>query len=105
MDDDLSADKKKVVKPDRDIIASATGELRNHLNELVKNGTKELVIDLEHVEMIDSVGLGLFIATYNSLNKVGGQLIVVNASDDLFGLFKNMRLDQRMNVASKASRG
>jgi anti-anti-sigma factor len=105
MSEGVNADKKVVVKPDGDIIASATGELRNYLNELVKNGAKELVVDLEHVEMIDSVGLGLFIATYNSLNKVGGKLVVINASNDLFGLFKNMRLDQRLNVIHNANRG
>lgn len=87
-----------VVKPSRDVVASMTPEFRTELKALVDEGTKELIIDLDGVAMVDSVGLGIFVATHNSLAKNGGKLSIVNASEDIFKLFRAMRLDQHFEV-------
>jgi anti-sigma B factor antagonist len=87
-----------IMKPGRDIVASFAQELKRDLCSLMEAGTKELVIDLESVRMIDSIGLGVLIATHNSLKKGGGHLTVTNASKDIFGLFKTMRLDRHFDV-------
>ena len=86
------------LKPACDIVASMAKEFREELISKVTEGVQELVIDLEGVEMIDSVGLGLFIAAHNSLSRLGGKLIVCNVSDDICKLFKTMRLDQHFTV-------
>jgi hypothetical protein len=38
------------------------------------------------------------IATYNSMRKLGGQLAVVNASNELLELFRSMRMHQHFSV-------
>ena len=92
------------LKPGCDVVASMADELRARIKGLLEQGAKDLRIDLAGVEMIDSVGLGLFIAAHNSLQKVGGKLTVVNASTHLHDLFRNMRLDQHFSVV-RASDG
>jgi anti-anti-sigma factor len=87
-----------VVTPTRDITAGALDELRQSLKGLLAEGTRDLVLDLKRVAMIDSQGLGLIIATFNSLNKSAGKLKVRNLSRDLLGLFQTMRLDQHFQV-------
>lgn len=90
-----------VVKPGADIVASNAKELREELKNLIDLGIRELVVDLGAVEMIDSVGLGLLIAVHNSLSKTDGTLTVINASKDLEGLFKSMRLDRHFAVRGR----
>ena len=94
---------KKSVKPGKDIIASMADDFRKKLHKLVKDGIRELTIDLAGVKMVDSVGLGVLIAAHNSLDDIGGKLKVKNASDDICSLMKTMRLDQHFEVKAAQS--
>ena len=94
---------KKTVKPGKDIVASMAEDFRKKLLNLVKQGIQDLTVDLSGVEMVDSVGLGVLIATYNSLEDVGGSLKVKNVSADIFNIIKIMRLDQHFEVQSAES--
>ena len=87
-----------VIKPGKDVVASMAEEFKKNLLDLIKNGIKELAIDLSGVEVVDSVGLGVMIATHNTLSKSGGKLKVINASEDICRLFQTMRLDQHFEI-------
>lgn len=87
-----------IVKPSGDIVASMVREFRQELLSLVEEGTKDLVIDMAGVEMIDSLGIGLLIASHNSLIGAGGKLTVTNTSKEVYSLLKTMRLDQHFEV-------
>jgi anti-anti-sigma factor len=51
--------------------------------------------------VVDSSGIGLLIATHNSLKTKGGSLRVANASPDILNLFKAMRLDRHFTVEGR----
>jgi anti-anti-sigma factor len=85
--------------PSGDIVASSVADLRLALRGLCADGVRELVLDLSQVGLVDSSGLGLLIATHNSLSKAGGTLAVVGASDDLLGLFRTMRMHQYFRIS------
>lgn len=89
---------RATIKPGRDLVASMVPEFKKELRSLMQEEPVEIAVDLRGVEMIDSVGLGVLIATHNSLNKIGGKLIVMNASENVYGLFKTMRLDKHFGV-------
>ena len=89
---------KKTIKPGKDIMASMAEDFRKRLLKLVKQGIQDLTIDFSGVEMVDSVGLGVLIAAHNSLEDVGGNLKIKNASSDIYNLIKVMRLDQHFEV-------
>ena len=89
---------QKVVKPGKDIVASMTESFRKKLLKHVENGIKELTIDFSAVEMVDSAGLGVLIATHNSLKNMGGRLKITNVSEDINKLFRTMRLDKHFEV-------
>jgi anti-anti-sigma factor len=93
---------EKTLKPGRDIVASMADELRKNLLKEVNDGIKKLTIDLDGVEMVDSVGIGVLVATHNSLSKSGGTMAVSNVSADLCKLFRTMRLDQHFEVMPAA---
>lgn len=86
------------VKPGKDVVASMANEFRAELNSQIQEAPSELIIDLDGVEMVDSVGIGIIIATHNSLDQKGGKLKVVNIADDIYGLFSTMRLDRHFSV-------
>ena len=87
-----------VIKPGKDVVASMAEDFKNRLLNLIKKGITEVVIDLSGVEVVDSVGLGVIIATHNSLGKSGGKLKIINASEDIRRLFQTMRLDQHFEI-------
>lgn len=87
-----------IVKPGRDVVASMANEFRAELNSQIQESPAELVIDLAGVEMVDSVGIGVIIATHNSLDQKGGKLKVINIAEDIYGLFSTMRLDRHFSV-------
>ncbi|MBW2609239.1 MAG: STAS domain-containing protein [Deltaproteobacteria bacterium] len=89
---------KKTIKPGKDIIASMAEDFKAKLLKLVEQGIKNLTIDFKGVNMVDSVGLGVLIATHNSLDSVGGELTIKNVSHDIYNLFMTMRLDQHFEV-------
>ncbi len=86
------------IRPGRDIVASMAGEFRNELNKEIAEATEELVIDLRGVEMVDSVGIGVIIATHNTLDQKGATLKVINIAPDIYGLFTTMRLDRHFTI-------
>jgi anti-sigma B factor antagonist len=90
-----------VLTPETDIVASNAQELRTTLCECIAGGQYHIVIDLQHVAMVDSSGLGVFIATHNSVKAQGGAFRVVNVSPDILRLLQVMRLDQHFAVEGR----
>jgi len=90
---------KVVIKPGRDIVASAVDEFRAEIVAILGQGVAGLVIDMGGVEMIDSVGIGLLIAAHNSLAKKNAVLELRNVSADIQGLFRTMRLEKHFSIA------
>ncbi len=89
----------KVIKPGKDITSNMAEEFRTQLCEIIEKGAKELIIDLEGIKMVDSLGLGVLIATHNSMAESGGKLTIINVPEDIFKLFKIMRLNQHFEVS------
>lgn len=84
-----------IVKPQCDIVAAMASDFREELKALIDDGAKELVVDLEGVEMVDSDGLGALIFAHKLLNKNGGTFTISNASTDIRAFFRIMRLDKQ----------
>lgn len=92
-----------IVQPGADIVASMADDFKRNLLQVVEKGIPELIIDFTGVDIVDSVGLGVVIATHNSLSNRGGKLKIINVSDDIYQLFKTMRLDQHFHVQQTAA--
>ena len=88
-----------VIEPAGDVVAASIGELRKVMQGMLAEGVQELVVDLRHVRMIDSRGIGLLISAYNSMRKACGQLSVTHASPEIFDLLRTMRIHQHLDVS------
>ena len=87
-----------IVKPGEDVVASMAEAFKEELLSAVNSSQGNLVIDLDGVSMVDSVGIGVIIAAYNSLSQSNRQLQVINVAQDIHGLFSTMRLNRRFTV-------
>jgi len=52
--------------------------VREKVNELLAQGKKNLIFDLEHVDYIDSTGLGSMVICYTTIKKAGVMLKLLN---------------------------
>ena len=91
-----------IIKPGTDVVASMAEAFKAELISAINSSQGTVVIDLEGVEMVDSVGIGVIIASHNTLNQTERKLKVINVTKDIFGLFATMRLNRRFTVEGVA---
>jgi len=87
------------------ISAKNVQALRELFKQHLNNGAHSMVLDFSQVESIDSVGIGLLVATHNSLTKAGGCLSLVNVSHDIYQLFTLMRLEKHFGISRAGAEG
>ena len=85
-----------------DLIASDVPDLQAALKQQLQRGVDEIVFDLAATVMLDSSGIGLLIATCNTMTRQQGRIRVINVSPDILQLLQSMRLTGRLNVTGKA---
>ncbi len=87
------------VRLDGDLTASRVPELQALLKRELDQPIEEMVVDMTGTAMLDSSGIGLLIATFNSVGRKGGRFRIVNAAPPIFQLLQSMRLVNRLNVS------
>jgi anti-sigma B factor antagonist len=87
-----------IVRPGTDVVASMAEAFKDDLLSAINSSDGIIVIDLDGVEMVDSVGIGVIIASHNTLNQADRKLKVINVTKDIYGLFTTMRLNRRFTV-------
>ncbi len=59
-------------------VGESTTLLRESVNDQIAQGNKQLILNLQHIDYIDSTGLGSMVICYTSLQKIGGGMKLVN---------------------------
>jgi anti-anti-sigma factor len=62
-------------------------EIEGLINSLINDGVRKLVLDLTHVEVVDSAGLGIIMRASGEIEQVGGQLRISGANEQVQRLF------------------
>ncbi len=80
---------------ERDLIASNVKTLNMKLMEYIDEfeHVSEIILDMQIVSNIDSVGVTFVINLYKSVTREGKSFRVVHCSDDIKQLFKLMKLE------------
>ena len=66
--------------------------LRDRISNLLQNGNKKILLNLEAVPYIDSAGLGEVVRTYTTVSRQGGQLKLVNLTKRITDLLMITKL-------------
>jgi anti-sigma B factor antagonist len=67
--------------------------LKNRLDELVREGILQILIDLKELPYVDSTELGRLIRCHLSVRQAGGRVRLCNLSPKIMSLMKLTRLD------------
>ncbi|HEX6076874.1 MAG TPA: STAS domain-containing protein [Micromonosporaceae bacterium] len=62
--------------------------LKERLLELVADGTRQIVVDLEAVEFLDSTGLGVLVGGLRRIRAQGGHLMLVSGQERILKIFR-----------------
>ncbi|MGX8794945.1 STAS domain-containing protein [Fusibacter sp. JL298sf-3] len=78
------------------LTANNVPKFNNEIDSMLSVGDSydEVVLDLDHTENVDSVGVTFVIGLYKRLKNSEKHFKVAGASDDIQSLFKLMKLDQ-----------
>ena len=87
--------------------------LDSHLEKLVANGARKLLLNLADLTRVDSSGISVIVGTCVSLRRQGGDLKVLRPNGLVLEVFRVLRLleaiasfeDEALAVASFRSRG
>ena len=80
------------------LTAAVVPTLQSSIRKMLELKINEVSFDLKHCTMLDSCGIGLMMATFNTLAGKSGKMCVVNANQDIAKLLASMRLTARLNV-------
>ena len=86
------------IVPGQDLVSTMVPDFKHELNAVLDESPAVLRLDLSGSAMMDSIGIGVVIATHNSMKKKGGRLVICGASDNIVKLLKSMRLDRHLNL-------
>jgi anti-sigma B factor antagonist len=73
-------------------LGEATGKLRSVVQQLINDGYRKIVINLNGVVHIDSSGIGELMSNYTSVRNQGGELKLMNLQKNVRNLLQITRL-------------
>lgn len=95
---------------DAQVTLSIKGEIEvyslpefSRLAESYLGGPRELVLDLEGLEYIDSSGLGFLVTLHERMERGGQRLLLCNLRSHVARVFKITRLDQILDIRTEPS--
>jgi len=89
------------LKGDLDVSSAPT--LQAALQQLMDDGKRLVVLDLEAVPFMDSSGLGVLVAAHRRLTAAGGQIALASAAPALKTVFKLTRTDRLFKLYDAVS--
>ena len=75
--------------------------LRDCVNELLKAGHREFVLNLANVPYVDSFGLGQLISIWTSIQNKSGQLTLLRPTDHVRRLLQITKLDSVFHLSEQ----
>ncbi len=68
--------------------------LKDVADRYIESGAKGLILDLEGITFIDSVGIGILTLVAQMFQKLKGRVLVVNPQDQVQSMLKEINLDK-----------
>lgn len=73
-------------------LGEGTSTLRTKVRELVAGGSKQIVLNMENVDYIDSSGLGELIGAHTTVTTAGGEMRLLHLAKRVHDLLKITKL-------------
>ncbi len=80
------------------IRGSEASQFRAAVQKALEARQLQLAANLRDVGFIDSSGVGMLITCHQDLKAAGGQLVLLNLSDDIYDLFEMTSIDRLFEI-------
>jgi anti-sigma B factor antagonist len=87
-----------VLDVDGEVDLSTAPSLRNHIEQLIHDGTRRLVVNLEGVGFMDSSGLSALIVSHKRIQEADGELALVCQDRAVLRIFTVTGLDRVFRI-------
>ncbi len=94
------SEQPKVEMPEN-IVSTTADEIRSKIKEALDGDPSGLVLDLEQTKYVDSMGIGVLIAAFNSTRQKQIDFQLINVDKEIHELFSTMRLDQHFGITPR----
>jgi len=95
----IDAGETTTVQVDGTLDITVADELRALSRDLLASGRTTIVLDLGHLRLIDSAGIGAMVALYKRVVDHKGSLKLKGLCDQPLAMFKVLRLDRVFSIA------
>ena len=95
---DLHKNRAIVTIQEKRIYLGITDLFREDMLSVLENDFNELVINLEHVAVMNSAGLGVLIMAQDTIKKRGGRIKLTQLQPLMQDIFSRMRLDTLFEI-------
>ena len=82
-----------VIRLDGHLDLATAPELRDRVLDALREGHKELQIDLSAVTFVDSLGVGVLIGSHRRAEHAGSRLVLMNPQPKVMRLLEGLGLD------------
>ena len=91
-----------VAKLNGELDHSCAAEIRERLDkEISTGGMKNLVMDFDMVDFMDSSGIGLVMGRYRALSKTGAELVISETPPQIYKVMKLAGLERLARLESR----
>ncbi|MDH7570748.1 MAG: STAS domain-containing protein [Armatimonadota bacterium] len=91
-------EKTTVVQLEGELDAHSSPEVRETVARLIEQGSRDLVLDLQRVEFVDSVGLGTLVGCLKRTAEHGGSFRLVCANPQITKVFEITGLSKIFHI-------
>ncbi|QBX55028.1 anti-sigma factor antagonist [Nocardioides seonyuensis] len=92
-----------VVRPSGEIDLSTVEQFREVLRELIIRGHAHVLVDMDDIDFIDSLGFGVLVAARRKARAFNGSLGIVCSAERVLRLFKVTALDRVFTITASVS--
>ena len=92
--------KIEVIQPSGLLDGISGNELRQQAIELVKNGTKMILIDCQDITFMNSAGIGALVAALKAVTNAGGNFYLCSLSEQVKMIFKMTKMNRIFQIFS-----
>lgn len=90
---------KVMVNVSGDLDTSETAEeLKESLNQLLNEGEKEIILNLDNTTNLNSHGIGKILMFHRRLEYIGGQLYITPPKGQVVNILKTLSLDKVLKI-------
>jgi anti-sigma B factor antagonist len=91
-----------VLPREKRIDASVSTGFKGKMVDWINQGNRRIILDLSHVDFIDSSGLGAIISSLKTIGS-DGDLVICGVRETVMGLFKLTRMNRVFQIFTDES--